>query len=254
MRPCYKRTMVKLFFFKTISLPKIPKCNSFRLLLKQRSMSLFTLFVLHVFLSNTIHPAPTAGPSGKLCKRNKATTTKDLSCISLSSFAHATVSAFYGLFEKKTQTHLNSLDLNTWLFFRFHFPWSVLSVSLFTERARTRATMCSRSRRSPFPFPKCRQVKRRRLGKPEERLFERKGVTSHSRLTVLLKLDTNQTTQLVVFQCIVFYCLHVPSLALSYSWRDWRTGYSVYLTVIMARLLFTNSATMHHSSRGENAV
>lgn len=129
-----------------------------------------------------------------------------------------------------------------------------VSFPLFTERARTRATMRSRSRRSPFPFPKCRQVKRRRLGKPEERLFERKGITSHSRLTVLLKLDTNQTTQLAVFQCIIFYWLHVPSLAVSYSLRDWRTGYSMYLTVIMARLLFTNSSTMHHSFRGKNAV
>lgn len=81
--------------------------------------------------------------------------------------------SFLGALKKNTHTHLQHPRPKyvTLLYVPLSLKHHV-SFPLFTERARTRATMYYRSRRSPFPFLKCRQVKatvkRRRLGKPEK--------------------------------------------------------------------------------------
>lgn len=124
------------------------------------------------FLSITIQFAPPTGPLGKLRKRNRLLQQK--TCLIASGCHHllTTVRPFYELLKKNTCASQHPRPKYVTLLYVPLSPKHHVSFPLFTERARTRATMYYRIRRSPFPFLKCRQVKRRRLDKPEKAIWE----------------------------------------------------------------------------------
>lgn len=116
-----------------------------------------------------------------------------------------------------------------------------------------------RSRRSPFPFLKCRQVKgtvKRNVDVwvNPRRLFERKSIPSHPGLTdiaVKTQYESNNSTDRVTMHQFLLITYFIRSYKLFIAGL---THWVLNVPNGDHGTFVTNSATMHHSSRGKRNI